>query len=441
MSDYMYLLESHLSAEQNRVVAEVQAAAGAANVNLFLTGGAMRDMLGGYKIKDLDFTVEGNALKLAKAVVSKTGARVYAVDEQRRLVELVFGSGVTAEISMSREERYTRSGGRPQVTPAHIQEDLQRRDFSVNAIALSLNRASRGLLVDPTNGLADLTAKQLRAPQSTALFDDPSRLLRLVRFRVRLGFQVDERTQRQYESARAAELEKSIPGRELFEELRQIAAEPNAGDILHELEREGILAIVSPAMAGPKLNLASLAKLEKIRRLLPEGDGIKFDGLALFLYVLTEKLSGRETAELIKRLEMRKSEIDPWQRLEGKAKKVEQALKSPRLRQPYQIYQVLSQARGDEILLALYRTQNRMVQDRIKNYLQKYLAAAQEVTDAGVQAAGAKPGTPKYAKVREELIAARLNGRARKPPPAVEGAPPVNGLEHRIQLSRARMQR
>lgn len=440
MSDYMYLLESHLSPEQNRVVAEAQAAAAAANVSLFLTGGAMRDMLGGSKIKDLDFTVEGNALKLAKAVVSKTGARVYSVDEHRRSVELVFGSGVTAEISMAREEQYTRSGARPQVTPAHIQEDLRRRDFTVNAIALSLNRASRGLLVDPSNGLADLTAKQLRASQSTALFDDPSRLLRLVRLRVRLGFGVDERTQRQYESARAAELQKSIPRRKLFDELRQIAAEPNGSDILRELEREGMLAIFSPALSGAKLNLPSLAKLEKIRRLLPPGDGFKFDGLALFFYVLTEKLSGRERAELVKGLEMRRSEIESWQKLEAKAKKLEQALKSPRLRQPYQIYQVLSEAPGEEILLALYRSQNRLVQDRIKNYLQKYHAVAQEVTDAEVQAAGGKAGTPKYAKIKEELIAARLNGRARKIAPPVEISPPPE-MENKSQYSRARMQR
>ncbi len=75
MSDYMFMLESHLSAIQNRAVAMIQAAAASADVNLFLTGGAVRDMLGGFPIRDLDFTVEGNALKLAKAVEAKGGAR------------------------------------------------------------------------------------------------------------------------------------------------------------------------------------------------------------------------------------------------------------------------------------------------------------------------------------------------------------------------------
>src|SRR3989442_678253 len=151
MSDFMFMLENHLSTDQNRVVAEVQAAASTANLSLFLTGGAMRDMLGGFQIRDLDFTVEGNATKLAKLLSSKAGARVVSLDENRRSVEMIFPGGVTAEISMSRSERYPKIGGKPQVTPSAIQEDLRRRDFTVNAIALSLNRASRGLLLDPTN--------------------------------------------------------------------------------------------------------------------------------------------------------------------------------------------------------------------------------------------------------------------------------------------------
>ena len=75
MSDYIYMLESHLSPDQNRVVEDVQAAAAQANVNLFLTGGAMRDMLAGFRIRDLDFVVEGPALKVAKAICERTGAK------------------------------------------------------------------------------------------------------------------------------------------------------------------------------------------------------------------------------------------------------------------------------------------------------------------------------------------------------------------------------
>ena len=103
MSDYIFMLESHLSSEQNQVVADVQSAAKHAGVSLFLTGGAMRDMLGGFQIRDLDFTVEGNGLKVAKSIAQKSGARIVSQDELRRSAELEFPSGATAQVAMRRE--------------------------------------------------------------------------------------------------------------------------------------------------------------------------------------------------------------------------------------------------------------------------------------------------------------------------------------------------
>src|SRR5207302_3783302 len=105
-----YMLESHLSPDQNRAVEDVQAAAGMANVNVFLTGGAMRDMIGGFRIRDLDFVVEGNALKVAKSICEKTGATTTHTDDNRKGAKLVFPSGVTAQIGMSRQEKYARAG-------------------------------------------------------------------------------------------------------------------------------------------------------------------------------------------------------------------------------------------------------------------------------------------------------------------------------------------
>ena len=430
MSDYLFMLENHLSTDQNRVVAEVQAAASIANCSLFLAGGAMRDMLGGFQIRDLDFVVEGNAPRLAKTLTTKAGARVVSEDDRRRTVELLFPGGVTAEIGMCRQERFPRAGSAPQVNPATIQEDLRRRDFTVNAIALSLNRASRGLLLDPMNGLADLGNKELRALHATALYDDPSRLLRLVRLKLRLGYAVDERTQSQYDNARAAQMQNQIPRRILCEELKHISTEPNPSEVMRALEQDGLLALFSTALAGAKLNIPGLAKLEKVRRLVPN----EATGLAAnwgpFVCVLTEKLNPREKQALIKQIEMRKSEVDLWQKLPARAKKLEGALKSQRLKKASQIYDLLTKTPADEILYLLYHSQARIIQDRIRNYLQKYVPLSQEITDAEVEAKGVSPGTPKFQKLKEEMIAARLDGRTKKPPPApVEPPGPVTAMQ------------
>ncbi len=425
MSDYIFMLESHLSPEQNRVVAEVQAAAAEANVNVFLTGGAMRDMLGGYRIRDLDFSIEGNALKVAKTVARKSGARTVSLDENRRSVELLFPGGVTAQIAMSRQERYGKTGARPQVSTATIQEDLRGRDFSVNAIALSLNRASRGLLLDPMNGLADLEHRELRTLGMYTFYDDPSRMLRLVRFRARLGFQVEDRTRQQLQNAREAEVQKYIPRRAVLAELKSMATEDKPGEIMRTLADEGLAGVISPALAGTKLNLAGFAKLEKVLHLLPDNGGSRQERIGPFFYVLMEKLTPRERQALVKGLELKKSEVDGWKKLEARAKKLESALKSPRLRKPSQVYFVLAKAPTDEVILLLYRSALRPVQERLRNHFQKYVPLAQELGPEQVAAIPAKPGTPKYQKAYETMLATHLDRRPKKPLPPPEEPPPA----------------
>ncbi|HMD50171.1 MAG TPA: hypothetical protein VKG79_13775 [Bryobacteraceae bacterium] len=424
MSDYMFMLESHLSADQARVVSEIQAAATHANMNVFLTGGAMRDMLGSFPIVDLDFTVEGNALKLVPVIVKKAGAKLLWEDDNRKLAALAFPSGVHATLGMARQERYPQPGAKPVVKPASIHEDLRGRDFTINSIALSLNPASRGLLLDPNNGVGDLERKELRAVSNYTLYDDPIRLLRLMRLKVRLGFNIDERTKMQYDNAREAQLEAKIPQKDLLEELRHIANEPSSGDVVQLLEQEKLLPLYSPALEGAKLNLPGLQKLQKARQMVPFGVDIHLEPMGLFLYFLTEKLPAKDSAAFVKRIELGKKDVEQWQKLEARSKKLEKDLKSAKLQKPSLVYSVLSKSPGDQMLFLLAHSSERLVHDRIKNYLQKYLPSAQEVTEADVIAAGGKPGTPKFQKIREDLILTKLDARPKKVPPPVVPVPP-----------------
>lgn len=436
MGDYMFMLESHLSTDQNRVVREVQSAAAEGAVRVFLVGGAMRDMLGAFPIRDLDFTVEGDALKLARALAPKAGARIVSTDSHRNSADLIFPGGVTVEIAMARLERYPRPGGRPEVAPATIHEDLRCRDFTINAVALSLNPSSRGLLIDPTNGVADIQHKELRAVSNYSLFDDPVRILRLIRFRARLGYAVEERTQLQYQRVREAGLENRIGARRLAEELGHMADDPASAEVVRSLSAEGLLSLFCPALTGAKVNLQGLIRLQKARQLVPFGAGFNLDNLGLFLHVLTEKLTPREKAALINATKLGPVEVERWRRLESRAAKLERQLKSPKLHKPSEVYLALAKAPGDQILFLLLYSSLRLVQDRIRNYLQKYLPLAMEITDEQVRARGAEPGTPAYARVKDELIVARLNARPKRPtapppepqkpeaPEALPGRPP-----------------
>jgi tRNA nucleotidyltransferase (CCA-adding enzyme) len=421
MSDYMFMLESHLSAEQFRVVGEMQKIAATAGASLFLTGGALRDMLGGFPVRDLDFTVETNAVKLAKSA-AKQGVTVVSTDELRKSVELRFAGGVTAELSSAHTERFAKSGGKPQVTPATIHEDLRWRDFTVNAIALSLNKASLGLPIDPTNGVGDIERKELRAIHNYSFYDDPSRMLRLIRFKVRLNYTIDERTKLQYENAREAEMLTRITPEALSSELRHIANEPLIGDLMKALEEEKLTELYSPVLAGPKLNLATFAKLQKARQSVPVD--FRLNGLPLFLFVLMEKLNAKERSLLMKTTLLTRGDIGAWQKLEPAAKKLERELKGAKLQKPSQLYQVLVKAPGELVLHLIVYSDQRLVQDRIKNYFQKYLPASLEVTDEMVAATGVTAGTPKFQRAKEEMILTRLDARPKKPAPEPEPPPP-----------------
>jgi tRNA nucleotidyltransferase/poly(A) polymerase len=436
MSDYMFMLDSHLNAEQSKALAEIRQHAEQANLNLFLTGGAMRDMMGGFPIRDLDFTVEGGTMKFAKSVAHKSGAEILSLDENRRSVEMRLPGDVSASISMARQERYGKPGAKPQIQPATIHEDLRGRDFTVNAIALSLGKASRGLLLDPANGLGDLSRKELRALSNYTLYDDPSRILRMIRLRTRLGFAIEERTTSQYHNVREAQLDTKIPASSWAHELQQIALDPLAGEILKALEDENLMRFISPALSGPKLNLPGFARLQKARQSLPFGLEIGANFRALFFFLLFEKLSSKERSQLLRAVPLRKEHVEASNRLEGRAAKVEKELATAKLTRPSALYMLLHKVPGEILLFLLARSGQRLVLDRIKNYLQKYLPAAQEITEQDVVEKGGVPGTPKYEKLRAQLISARLNAKPKKvvieePPP-----PPSNSGRRSISIAR-----
>ncbi|MGD0360451.1 MAG: hypothetical protein ABSC93_06250, partial [Bryobacteraceae bacterium] len=283
--------------------------------------------------------------------------------------------------------------------------------------ALSLNRASRGLLLDPTNGLADLGRREMRSAHPYVFYDDPARLFRLARLRVRLAFTVEERTRMQYDNARAAQLETLIPRAVLLEELRRIAAEPSPAEVLQALEQDGgMLMLFSPAIAGHGLNLQGLARLEKAAKLAEAANIAAPPSWEAFLLALTAKLTPKEKSSLFQSVELPKPEIDRMRALEPRAVKLEQALKASRVKKPSHVYQILADAPADEIVFLLANSAQRIVPERIRNYLQKYLPAMQEVPPSEWGSIEGHFGTQKYNRNRQAFLARHLDVRPRKLP-------------------------
>ena len=196
------------------------------------------------------------------------------------------------------------------------------------------------------------------------------------------------------------------------------------------LDEEKLTALYSPALTGAKLNLGNFTKLQKSRQLVPFGTDLKMNSLPLFLSVLLEELSTKDRAAVIKNAMLDKSEVAAYQKLEGAAKKLERDLKADKLKKASQLYQTLIKAPGEQVLWLMVYSAQRLVQDRIKNYFEKYLPASQEVTDEMVTLAGAVPGTPKFQKTKDEMILKHLDARPKKvePPPEPPPPPPMSSF-------------
>src|SRR3954470_12688740 len=265
MADYIYTMEIRLTPDQLKGVGLIQDVARAAGMNIYLTGGAIRDIISGFSIRDLDFTVQGNPLKLQKDLV-KAGATIGFADDDLKALHLVLPGNVRAEISMARTERYEKTGRPPIISPATIIEDLRRRDFTVNAMALSLNPGSRGLLMDPFNGTADIEAKLIRILHNYAFVEDPSRLIRATRFAARFHWPLEERTQARFLAAKENNYIEYISKAAIGYEIEQLAYEDDPVHIVKTLEKEDWLKVLSSHWTTAKVDVDGLSELVHTRQ-------------------------------------------------------------------------------------------------------------------------------------------------------------------------------
>src|SRR3984957_1095765 len=245
MPDYMYLLESRLSPEQRAALERVQELSRSMEINVYLTGGAIRDLISGQPIRDLDFTVEGNPVRIIREL-EKGGAKVVWESEKLRHFEVIFAGDADGSISAARDDVYEKPGANPDYRFAGIMDDLRRRDFSLNAIAISLNAQSRGLLLDPTNGLADLERQEVRVLSMHAFTNQPIRLLRILRYSARMGVKLESRTEEWFDLAMERGLHANIDPAEVGNEVRSVAREELPAAVLKQWESRELLFALHP---------------------------------------------------------------------------------------------------------------------------------------------------------------------------------------------------
>src|SRR5215472_1826851 len=365
MADYIYTMELRLKPNQLKGVNLVQDIARNAGMNVYLTGGAVRDIMSGFPIRDLDFTVQGNPLKLQKEF-ERAGAVIGGADDNFHVLYVTLVGGVRIEVSGARIERYEKTGKPPIVTPATIIEDLRRRDFTVNAMALSLNPGSRGLLLDPFNGVADIEAKLLRILHNYAFVEDPSRLIRASRFSARFHWPLEERTQARYDSAKENNYIEYISHRSTGYETEQLAYEDDPLNVVRVLEKEGWLKVLSSHWSTAKVDTNGLTALMKARQQMIDL-GYAPDPAPAVLEFLTAKLNEKETAD-IRKMIPRRDLAEAWRDLEDHAKELAKRLTGKEASTPSRTWKLLSSARPEMVLYLAVTSRQQAVEQKIKNF-------------------------------------------------------------------------
>jgi tRNA nucleotidyltransferase/poly(A) polymerase len=410
MADYIYTMETRLTPDQQKGASLVQELARTAGFNLYLTGGAIRDIISGFPIRDLDFTVQGNPLKLQKDL-EKAGAEIAGVDDETKTLYVQLPGGVRAEIAMARTERFEKTGKPPIIAPATIIEDLRRRDFTINAMALSLNEGSRGLLMDPFNGAADIEAKLIRVLHNYAFLEDPSRLIRATRFAARFHWAIEERTQARYDSARENNYIEYITSKSIGHEIEQLAYEDDPLHIVRVLEKEGWLKILSEHWTTAKVDTNGLSALIKTRQQMNEL-GYQPDPAAAVMYFLTSRLSDKEIADM-RRLIPRKTLVEAWKDLEDNAKDLVKKLTGKESATPSRTWHVLSSARPEMILFLSVTARHQAVLQKIKNFFTKWRQVQQKVPLPEMTELHITPAMPEYPKIAHDVFMLLLDGKLR----------------------------
>jgi len=393
MSRYLATLESHLTPALNQLLGRMIELANPQNLNLFVTGSTMRDVFAGMQARELDLVVEGSP------------ARLFPGDT----------AGGALRLAQACDERYPRTGVKPKLTPASIHEHLRTRDFSANAIALSVTRASRGLLLDPTNGVADIANRELRTISAHTFENRPSRLLSLLRLKIRHGFRAAEKTQAQWEEAMAAKHYRQIRSGDLLSELRSVALEPHPLEVLQAWDQAGLLTELLPMVAKTELNTQGFTRLQKARQSLPFGIEFPVDEESLFFSVLVEHLTPKQRAAFIASSGTSPELATQWQKLGQKASKAGRELESSAVTRPSQVYAVLSRAGATATLLLASRETHRIVHDRLRNYFTRYLPAAVAIADQSqiARQLDARPKRPRAAPSDATLPTTGIAGTAK----------------------------
>ncbi len=383
-------LKQTLPAEARSIFDSVVHQTSTQALHLYIVGGSVRDLILGNPTKDLDLVVEGDAIALASAAARALGIKP--------TIHHAFGTAtikadsIRIDVATARKETYARPGALPIVSPSTIEDDLRRRDFTFNALALGLTGPRQGRLLDPHQGISDLERRLVRILHPASFRDDATRMFRAIRYEQRLGFQIEPQTEALLKEALEDSMLSTISPDRLRRELDLMLKEESPGKTLQRAQDLDLLkALFDPLGRTPAVSL------------LPE----KSEPL-VFGAALAYRLTPTEAEAFVARLNMTHS----WAVIVQQSTdlhSIEDQLSQPDLTLP-ELWELLEQRPLACIKAAIALAKRPLAKERLQQYINLYHRMKPTLTGDDLLALGYPTG-PKVGQILRQLQTAKLEGK------------------------------
>jgi len=406
---FMESVETLLPQEAHDAVGTIGRLADEAGLRAHVVGGFVRDMLLGVPNLDVDIVIEGDGLSFAMDVAQRLDRRV-RVHHRFGTAVLVWSRSLHIDITSARTEYYQRPGALPTVERSSLRQDLFRRDFSINAMAASINPESYGQIADPFGGLRDLEHGVVRTLHSLSFVEDPTRVLRAARFEERFRFAIDPSTEALLRQAVEMGMLDEVSGARMREELLDIVDEEHVAAALERLRELGVLEHLLPERTDMTLALADLAAVEEAYA----GSAPAFERPPRRRTALMTALAaraGRLSADRWCRwLRFGREYGEPIVVTADRQDALNARLRDRRGMRASRLYFLL-EALPAETLLYLWATGDEAVRRRVEEYVRVLAPTRPAISGADLIALGLEPG-PVYSAILAQARADRLDARA-----------------------------
>ncbi len=386
-------------------------------VSAFVVGGLVRDLLLGHATIDVDIVVEGDGMAFGKRLADRHGAAL-KIFERFATAYVVFPDRMKFDVANTRAGQPPRSSANatggwsvPAGGFCPIEQDLLRRDFTINALAIHLNAGRFGTLLDPVGGLRDLRTHTIRAAYDCSFSDDPARAYRAVRFERRFGFSIERRTLGLLTEAVAKGLVHALPGHRVKNELLPLLAEPDPARTIARLSALNLLGPIHPdlALTPPRRTfLACLATaLDWWKRRFPARAP---DRPLVYFIALTGGLRAPAMKALLHRLGLPEKQAEKVRTVTRRLGPILRRLGRSRPLTPSLAYRLLSGLPDEGLILLAAKAASARVKRLVSAHLTTYQPTRLAISGRSLAALGLRPG-PLFKTVLDTVLDAKLDGK------------------------------